>query len=405
MVSAGERTGTILPAIAQRYGLPRDTAIVAGTTDGCAAFLASGASDPGDGVTSLGTTLTLKLLSDRPVFAPNYGIYSHRIGDQWLAGGASNSGGAALAVHFDRDAIVRLSPLIDPDHPTGLDYYPLPKPGERFPINDPALPSNVAPRPDDERLFFQGLLEGIAGIEALGYRRLAELGASSLTTLRTVGGGAANEAWTRIRERRLKVKTGRRSASMRRSALRGSPGAGSGMIPIDGLVRIAADYDGMLIDQFGVLHDGAKLYPGSLDVLTHLRALQIPVAVMTNSGKRAAANVRRLMQMGIPRDFFVDAVSSGEVAYDLLRSSNFKRAFIIGKEGEDYGFDHFDLVTQPQDAEVILILGSNAPLTSLEDYARLLKGVTLPAICCNPDKLMLTLIRPAAGAGRYCRSL
>ncbi|MGE0241411.1 MAG: FGGY-family carbohydrate kinase [Parvibaculaceae bacterium] len=207
VVAAGERTGTILPAVADRYGLPRDMAIVAGTTDGCAAFLASGAGDPGDGVTSLGTTLTLKLLSDRPVFAPDYGIYSHRIGDQWLAGGASNSGGAALAVHFDRDAIVRLTPLIDPDHPTGLDYYPLPKQGERFPINDPTLQSRVTPRPDDERVFFQGLLEGIAGVEALGYRRLAELGASPLKSLRTVGGGAANDAWTRIRERLLKVET------------------------------------------------------------------------------------------------------------------------------------------------------------------------------------------------------
>jgi sugar (pentulose or hexulose) kinase len=206
IVAAGERTGTILPAIADRYSLPRDAAIVAGTTDGCAAFLASGASDPGDGVTSLGTTLTLKLLSDRPVFAPAYGIYSHRIGDQWLAGGASNSGGAALAVHFDRAAIQRLTPLIDPQHPTGLDFYPLPKPGERFPINDSAMPSRVTPKPEDERVFFQGVLEGIAGVEALGYRRLAELGASPLRTLRTVGGGAANEAWTKIRERLLKVK-------------------------------------------------------------------------------------------------------------------------------------------------------------------------------------------------------
>ena len=50
--------------MAAQLGLPADTAIVAGTTDGCAAFLASGASEPGDGVTSLGTTLTLKLLSD-----------------------------------------------------------------------------------------------------------------------------------------------------------------------------------------------------------------------------------------------------------------------------------------------------------------------------------------------------
>jgi sugar (pentulose or hexulose) kinase len=205
VVAAGERTGTIMSAAAERYGLPRDLAVVAGTTDGCAAFLASGAMEPGDGVTSLGTTLTLKLLSERPVFAPHYGIYSHRIGDQWLAGGASNTGGAALAVHFDRDDIVRLSASVDPEHPTGLDFYPLPAPGERFPINDPALPSRTTPRPDDDRTFFQGLLEGIAGIEALGYRRLAELGASPLKSLRTVGGGAGNKAWTRIRERLLNI--------------------------------------------------------------------------------------------------------------------------------------------------------------------------------------------------------
>lgn len=172
------------------------------------------------------------------------------------------------------------------------------------------------------------------------------------------------------------------------------------MIPIEGLVEIAGRYDGMLIDQFGVLHDGSKLYPGSLEVLAELHTLAIPVAVMTNSGKRAGANVTRLTQMGIPRDHFVDAVSSGEVAYDLLRSSPAKRAFIIGKEGDDYGFDHFELVARPEDADVLLILGSNAPKTSLADYGRLLRGVTVPAICCNPDKLMLTSsgLQPAPGA-------
>ena len=39
---------------------------------------------------------TIKLLSKTPVFAPDLGIYSHRIGEQWLAGGASNTGGAVL---------------------------------------------------------------------------------------------------------------------------------------------------------------------------------------------------------------------------------------------------------------------------------------------------------------------
>lgn len=205
VVPAGERIGTILPAIAERYGLPPDAAVVAGTTDGCAAFLASGASDPGDGVTSLGTTLTLKLLSATPVFAPQFGIYSHRIGDQWLAGGASNTGGAVIGKYFSKDDLARLTPLLDPDHPAGLDYYPLAQPGERFPVNDPAFPPRLEPRPSDDRIFFQAILEGIAAIEAEAYGKLAELGASPLRSICTAGGGAANAAWTRIRLNALGV--------------------------------------------------------------------------------------------------------------------------------------------------------------------------------------------------------
>ena len=205
VVPAGTRVATISGDCADKFDLPPDTAIVAGTTDGCAAFLASGASEPGDGVTSLGTTLTLKLLSSTPVFAPQYGIYSHRIGDAWLAGGASNSGGQAVMAHFSREEIERLTPLLDPHKPTGLDYYPLARSGERFPINDPAMAPRIEPRPSEPRLFLQALLEGISSVEALGYRRLAELGANRLTTIRTVGGGAVNEAWTQIRLNALGV--------------------------------------------------------------------------------------------------------------------------------------------------------------------------------------------------------
>jgi HAD superfamily hydrolase (TIGR01459 family) len=180
------------------------------------------------------------------------------------------------------------------------------------------------------------------------------------------------------------------------SARRGWPGAGWAM-RIEGLAEIASRFDGMLIDQFGVIHDGQKLYPGTLRILSELKGLGIPVAVMTNSGKRAEANRKRLVKMGVPRDHFVDAVSSGEVAYGTL---SVKRTFLVGKEGEDYGFEGVIFVNDLRDAEVILILGSNAPKTSLDDYRKLLFGLTLPAICCNPDKLMLTPegLMPAPGA-------
>ena len=205
VVPAGTRTGTITAAMAAKFKLPDDTAIVAGTTDGCASFLASGASDPGDGVTALGTTLTIKLLSARPVFAPDFGIYSHRIGDQWLAGGASNTGGAVIGMYFSKDDLARLTPLLDADRPTGLDYYPLTRPGERFPVNDPALAPRLEPRLADDRVFFQAILEGISAIEAKAYAKLAELGASPLASIRTAGGGAANAAWTKMRLKALGV--------------------------------------------------------------------------------------------------------------------------------------------------------------------------------------------------------
>lgn len=193
--------GTVVARGAGALGLPAGMAIVAGVTDGCASFLATGADRPGDGVTALGTTLTLKLLSGRPVFAPRYGIYSHRIGDLWLAGGASNTGGGVLAEHFAPDVIAALSARLDPARDSGLDYYPLRRPGERFPVADPALAPRLAPRPADDALFLHGLLEGIARIEAAGYRRLAELGAPPLARLFSVGGGAANATWTALRAR------------------------------------------------------------------------------------------------------------------------------------------------------------------------------------------------------------
>ena len=166
---------------------------------------------------------------------------------------------------------------------------------------------------------------------------------------------------------------------------------------IKGLSEIASRFDGMLIDQFGVIHDGEKLYPGTLGVLENLHRLKIPVVVMTNSGKRSLANRERLLSIGVPRNLFINAISSGEVAYHMLGR---KKAFLIGKTGEDYGFDNVPFVKDMARAEVILILGSDAPNTSMAQYRKFFSDTSLPAICCNPDKLMLTKqgLLPAPGA-------
>ncbi|MBD3881380.1 FGGY-family carbohydrate kinase [Phormidium tenue FACHB-886] len=204
VVAPGTPIAPVKPAIAAELDMP-ECWVCTGTTDSIAAFLASGVQVPGEAVTSLGSTLVLKLLSEIRVDAAQYGIYSHRLGDLWLVGGASNTGGAVLRQFFSEAELAMLSQQIDPTRPSLLNYYPLLKPGERFPINDPTLLPRLLPRPDDPVEFLQGLLESMAQIEAKGYSLLQQLGATPLARVYTAGGGAKNLAWAKIRSRRLQT--------------------------------------------------------------------------------------------------------------------------------------------------------------------------------------------------------
>jgi sugar (pentulose or hexulose) kinase len=205
VVAPGTAIAPVQPDVAAQLGLKPSCQVCAGTTDSIAAFLASDAQVPGDAVTSLGSTLVLKLLSQTRVDDAHYGIYSHRLGDLWLVGGASNTGGAVLQQFFSDAELQCLSQQIHPEEASLLDYYPLPAPGERFPINDAGLRPRLDPQPDSPVAFLHGLLESIARIEAQGYQLLQQLGASPLKRVYTAGGGAKNTTWTAIRSRQLQV--------------------------------------------------------------------------------------------------------------------------------------------------------------------------------------------------------
>lgn len=189
--------------VAKRLALPPNLIVAAGTTDSIAAFLATGASNVGDAVTSLGSTLSLKVIAKQPIYEPNLGVYSHRLWDQWLVGGSSNTGGAVLLQHFTEAQMQSMTPELTPMQSTGLHYYPLPRKGERFPIADPTLLPRLSPKPESDLIFFQGLLEGIADIESLAYRTLQRLGSPYPSKLYSVGGGSQNVMWTIIREQKL----------------------------------------------------------------------------------------------------------------------------------------------------------------------------------------------------------
>lgn len=203
----GSHIGTVSSLIAEKFNFHPDTQVHAGTTDSIAAFLASGASQVGDATTSLGSTLSLKLLSDKPIFSPVHGIYSHILGNLWLIGGASNSGGAVLLKYFSLDQIITLLDEININEPTNLNYYPLISKGERFPIADSHLKPKVSPRPTLDSAFLHALLEGLVSVEKLGYVTLENLGATKINRIYAVGGGTKNRIWMELRKQNLGYKT------------------------------------------------------------------------------------------------------------------------------------------------------------------------------------------------------
>ena len=200
IVPSGFVLGPVAPEVAAALGLPPDCQVVAGTTDANAAVLAA---DPAleEGITVLGSTLVLKQFVPEPI--QGAGLSCHRVNGRWLVGGASNTGAALLSRYFSSSMLEELSRQMDPAVGTGLQLRPLLGRGERFPLDDPQLEPILEPRPVSDARFLQALLEGITAIEQQGWQRLQELGAPPIRRIITLGGGARNAQWRRLRQRVL----------------------------------------------------------------------------------------------------------------------------------------------------------------------------------------------------------
>lgn len=204
VVQPGRSIGTIDSELAKVMQFSPQCQVIAGTTDSIAAFLASGVERVGEAVTSLGSTLVIKALSNKQIEDSSLGIYSHRLGDEWLIGGASNVGCQIFRQEgFTDEELVSLSSQMTRHDIPFAEYYPLVKPGERFPVNDPSKLPILDPKPDSRRDYLFALFHSIARIEAEAYHKLESFGASKIERVYTAGGGSRNEFWNELRGRIL----------------------------------------------------------------------------------------------------------------------------------------------------------------------------------------------------------
>jgi D-ribulokinase len=200
VVAPGTTLGEVCAEAAARTGLPRGTPVVAGMTDGCAAQIAAGALVAGDWNSVLGTTLVLKGCAERRVDDPAAGVYSHRSPDgAWLPGGASSSGAGVLPAAFPGRDLDELGDRAAAHERTRVLAYPLVSRGERFPFAAPDAEAFMLGTPVDDAEHVAALLQGLALVERLCFRRLGRLGVPAGGELSLTGGATRNRRWCQLR--------------------------------------------------------------------------------------------------------------------------------------------------------------------------------------------------------------
>ncbi len=180
-------------------------------------------------------------------------------------------------------------------------------------------------------------------------------------------------------------------------------------ISLPGVAPLMDAFDIFFLDQFGVLHDGAAPYQGVMDCLRAIKAAGKKTIILSNSGKRAAENERRMEQLGFEPGMWDLFLSSGEAAWRMFdEGAGFRpgtKCFLLSRDNDRSAVDGlgFELVQQAADADVILLTASEGDRVDLSHYQRMLAAAAnsgVPCICTNPDKIMLTRHGPKFAAGR-----
>ena len=170
--------------------------IYAGMTDGCTAQISVGATSIGSAVSTLGTTLVLKVVGSKEIAGP--GFYSHLMPEsRWLGGAASNLGGISFE-KYQAD-IKQWDAKAAAHGPASIATYPLVGTGERFPVANKELTALVTGTPKDEVDEYRSILEGIAFAERLSFETLHKAGAEITGAIYSAGGGSRSAIWSEIR--------------------------------------------------------------------------------------------------------------------------------------------------------------------------------------------------------------
>lgn len=189
---------------------------------------------------------------------------------------------------------------------------------------------------------------------------------------------------------------------------------------IQNLKEIVDQFDIVVLDQWGVLHNGTVPYPHAAAAMQMLQQHRKPILVVSNSGKRADLNRQRIQRMGLPVDLISKVVTSGEALWEDITE---RRLQLNGRTPSTFfaicakptdpidwaaGSDAISIQPELRDSVDAILLMGLPDGTAADAYDSVLTAALdkqLPIICSNPDKTSPRadglVTSPGALADRY----
>ena len=111
---------------------------------------------------------------------------------------------------------------------------------------------------------------------------------------------------------------------------------------IERFSSLAPDYDAVLCDVWGVVHNGLAAFPEACEALVRFREDRGTVVLITNAPRPGKVVMRLLDKLGVPRTAYDDIVSSGDVTRAVIAARPDKKLFHIGPERDLPIFDDLE---------------------------------------------------------------
>jgi xylulokinase len=228
LIEGSQSRGTLLPALAQRWGLSASVIVAGGGGDNAASAVGVGATRPGEGFVSLGTSGVVFLAGDAYQAAPELAVhaFAHALPGRWhqmsvMLSAASAFGWITQCTGSSDEAqlaqtVQVLSPAQRARAPLFLPYLS----GERTPHNNPQASGSFIGLRSEHGVadLAYSVMEGVAFGLMDGQAAMCPQGpGEGAPALHLVGGGARSDAWAQLLasglQRRLQRPSGAQAAA------------------------------------------------------------------------------------------------------------------------------------------------------------------------------------------------